>query len=206
MKKLFLLILGLLLLPFITHAEEAKNTISIFPGIVAIEVPAGETTLQILDFTNRTGEKKTFTVQQLDYQMVDSEKKQIDFVELGSTDDSLQGLIDFTPIKFQLEDKETQEILVRIKPKSDTVNGQYKGVIFVGEEFEEGKSETNLAVAGNVGSIFGVTVIDGLDSAIDNRLINNIPSWVFFVLGLLAIVLLYSAYNSVAMRKAKENK
>lgn len=158
MKKFFA-ILTLVLLPGLANAS---STISLYPATVNIEpIPAGEITLQQLKFANKTGETGTFTVEAEDYRLAGP--KELEYLPLGSTNNSLEGMLEFTPTEFELKDGETQDIAVKIAPPIDAKSGRYQGVIFVGPIAKDNDEEASVRLAGRVGALFGVTVGDAAE-------------------------------------------
>ncbi|MCA9388453.1 hypothetical protein KC644_01675 [Candidatus Berkelbacteria bacterium] len=154
MKRL-LILLSLLLLPGLVNA---KSTISLYPASVNIEpVPAGQVTLQQLTFTNSTGETTNFDVFAEDYRKVGNQE--LEYLPLGSTNNSLKGMIEFTPAEFELENGESQDIAVKISPPADAKVGRYQGVVFVGPVIKT-EDDASVHLAGRVGALFGVGVGD----------------------------------------------
>ena len=152
-------VISLLLAPIVVHAEDApsNDTITLHPATVAMTIAAGEVTLQTVYFTNKSGEKKTFTVLRSDYAIDPKDGKTLVFTEPSTASDSVQPMLDVTPITFDLDAGETQELLVRIRPDATTKPGQYKGALFVGPTATANGSNS-IQVVGRVGTIIGVSV------------------------------------------------
>ena len=158
-----LLLLGALLaMPVVAVAQDQPKgqTISLKPATVSISVPAGEVTLQTLYFSNHTGATRTFIVQRADYDFTSKDDRGIQFLDAGVTRDSIHGMLDVTPVTFELEDGETQEFLVRLRPSETTKPGQYRGALFIGEQVSH-SDDASIDVVGRVGTIIGVTVTSG---------------------------------------------
>lgn len=191
----FLFLATFLAMPITVSAQDSPEgeTISLRPATVSISVPAGEVTLQTLYFTNSTGNKRTFTSYRADYDFVSKDEKGIQFFDAGITRDSVHGMLDVTPINFELEDGETQELLVRIRPFETTAPGQYKGALFIGEQTSS-SHDASIQVAGRVGSIIGVIVTQGTGSsggALDPA--SAKPSFIFFAFITILILSFFGA-------------
>lgn len=198
-------ILALVLVPVTAIAEDEPKgqTISLKPATVSISVPAGEVTLQTVYFTNSSGSKRTFITQRADYEYSGDEREGIQFFEAGITRDSLHEMLDVTPISFELEDGETQELLVRIRPPLTTAPGQYKGALFIGEQVSN-SDNASLQVVGRVGTIIGVTVSPGVSvagSALDPA--GAKPSAPFVAFMLVLIMAFFSAGIAAARMQPK---
>lgn len=152
-------VVSLLLAPIAVQAEDApsSDTITLRPATVAMTIAAGEVTLQTVYFTNKSTDKKTFTVLRSDYAIDPKDGKTLVFTDPGTSGDSVQSMLDVTPTTFDIDGGETQELLVRIRPDAATKPGQYKGALFVGPTATVSGSNS-IQVVGRVGTIIGVTV------------------------------------------------
>lgn len=139
-----------------TVSAKEANTISLYPATVLLDpVPAGQTTTQILNFKNETSRKQTFQVELADYRSLDN--KNLTFLEFGSTGDTLNGMLQVEPSRFELEAGKAQKVYVKVSPGDQVLAGQYKGVVFIGPVYIEGDGGT-FKIAGRVGSLIGVVV------------------------------------------------
>lgn len=139
-----------------THAAEPA-TLSLQPATVALEVDAGSAQSQTLRFTNRTSEVGAFRVQLIDYQMA-ADGETLEFLPVGSAQDSLFPFLAFEPTSFELEPGATQDILMTVRPPETQVSGRYRGALFIGTDNLGTTDDAQLSVSGKVGSVIGVTV------------------------------------------------
>lgn len=199
-------LLAVFTMPTLVLASESpRETITLRPATVSLTVNAGEVILQTLYFTNSTGERRTFVVDRSDYVFDAANSKTINFVASGSTKDSVQSMLDVTPMKFDLDSGKTQELLVRIRPSISTSTGQYKGVLFIGPQ-QVTNSTVSIELAGRVGSIIGVTVAQGgLASGGFVGSFSARPSAGFVAL-LLILALAFISAAVAASRKARIQK
>lgn len=208
MNKLGLIfgLLALIISPFGVHAEEAaKETITLRPATIALTVAAGEVNLQTVYFTNQSDQRKSFTVIRSDYSFDPKNSKTLVFSDAGTTADSVQSMLDFTPKNFDLDAGQTQELLVRVRPDEVARPGQYKGALFVGQ-IQQATSTDAIQVVGRVGTIIGVTVtgasapVGATTSPFSSR-----PS--ALVIALFLILIFFFASTGIIMaRKARERQ
>lgn len=197
------IVAALIALPIIAAAQEQPvgQTISLKPATVSLSVPAGEITLQTVYFTNHSGSTRTFVTQRADYEFTGEGEKSIQFFDAGITADSIHGMLDVTPITFELEDGETQELLVRIRPDITAKPGQYKGALFIGEQAAS-SADASIQVVGRVGTMIGVTVSPGVSvagSALDPAGAKPSAAFVAFIL------VLIMAFFSAGVAAARAN-
>lgn len=163
----------------VAAAEPAM--LSLQPATVALEVDAGAAQSQTLRFTNRTSEAGAFRVQLIDYQMA-ADGETLEFLTVGSAQDSLLPFLVFEPATFELEPGATQGVLVTVRPPETQVSGRYRGALFIGTDNLDTTDDTQLSVSGKVGSVIGVTVHGGKVHATLQQ-----SGWVLLALGVVAL-------------------
>jgi hypothetical protein len=201
-----LALIAFVIIPLGTRAEDAaKETITLRPATIALTVAAGEVTLQTVYFTNQSSQRKSFTVLRSDYEFDAKDSEALVFSDAGTTTDSVQAMLDFTPKNFDLDAGQTQELLVRVRPDVATKPGQYKGALFVGQ-IQQASTTDSIQVVGRVGTIIGVTItgasvpVGATTSPFSQR-----PSALVIAL-LLTVIFFFAGAGMIVARKAQARK
>ena len=190
--------------PFGALAEDVtKETITLRPATIALTVAAGEVTLQTVYFTNQSDQRKSFTVLRSDYAFDPKDSKTLVFSDSGTTADSVQSMLDFTPLNFDLDAGQTQELLVRVRPDVATKPGQYKGALFVGQT-QQATDSNSIQVVGRVGTIIGVTVTGASVpvGALTSSPFSSRPS-AFVIALFLTLIFFFASAGMIMARKAQ---